>query len=176
MKRKRKYKDEKAAAAVPPIGDGANAPPAAAAAGAVVGTVAYHHDKIIKHFKARNVKESDTGTLQLKDKVTNISYDDLVKDLTHNYKKKKMHLSETQQTYALSMLRRTGMPASYIRNEILHDKYRNLLQTPPHQQQHAAGPQPPATPYLVPPKPIKKKRILGASRDWMDTVDDIFTT
>ncbi|CAB4014537.1 Hypothetical predicted protein [Paramuricea clavata] len=168
MKKKRKYLDGKQEEAQLPDGDGGDGGVVGAAA--AMGTVAYHRDKIMKHFKNKQIKQSAGGKLQLGSTVTNISYDDLMRDLTHNYKKKKMNLNDAEQRKALLALRHSGMPASYIRNDVLHDRYRNLLQTPP----PPPGPQHlyqtpekqlPATPtYYQPPK---KRRVFGTSRWYM---------
>ncbi|CAB3989934.1 Hypothetical predicted protein [Paramuricea clavata] len=156
--------EEKQATQPPPVPDADGNDAAAAVA---VGTVAYHRAQIVKHFKNRQIKQSAGGKLQLGETVTNISFDDLMKDLTHNYKKKKLNLNDAEQRKALLALRHSGMPASYIRNDVLHDKYRNLLQTPPRQlpTQHAPQQSPTVTPRLY--KPVKKQRVLGTPRWYM---------
>jgi hypothetical protein len=162
MKKKDRYVDE--------VGKNQNAEPdarpAATAAVAGVGTVRDHYNKITKHFKVKGITGTEKG-LKFGSKTFNLNYEDVVQDLTHNYKANKMNLNGVEQEATLRILRKSGMPASYIRNKVLHDKYVNLLQTPKASQ--TATPPPPyttATP-LGAGEPIRRRRVLGQSRDYM---------
>jgi hypothetical protein len=165
MKKKAKYLDEVGQQRV----DGEPPPAAAAAAAGAavgVGTVAYHTQKITNHFKTKAITNTGKG-LSYGGKSFNLNYEDVMQDLTHNYKANKMNLSLNEQEATLRILRRSKMPASYIRNKILHDKYTNLLQTPK------------ATPITTPPPAyqtatprgrayaMRGKRVFGQQRPYM---------
>ena len=133
------------------------------------GTVAHHFNKITKHFKAKGITDTSKG-LKFGSKTFNLNYEDVVQDLTHNYKANKMNLSVSEQEATLRILRKSGMPASYIRNKMLHSKYVNLLQTPPRANRPQTATPPP--PYMSgTPQgaggPIRQRRVLGQSRDYM---------
>jgi hypothetical protein len=112
MKKKDRYVDEvgqikKNQNAVP------NAQATTTAAVAGVGTVRDHFDKITKHFKVKGIMNTEKG-LKFGSKTFNLNYEDVVQDLTHNYKANKMNLSAVEQEETLRILRKSGMPASYI--------------------------------------------------------------
>ena len=152
-----------------------DAPVPAATAAAGVGTVGHSEAKITEHFKKKGITDTGKG-LKYGLKTFNINYEDLMQDLTHNYKANKMNLNPNAQEATLRILRKSGMPASYIRNKLLHDKYVNMLQTPTTKQpavtaQPIQTPPPPyvtGTPILprVRPTPLKRKRIFGKPRDY----------
>jgi hypothetical protein len=169
MKKKDRYVDE-----VGQIAKNQNAVPNAqattttTAAVAGVGTVRDHFDKITKHFKVKGIMNTEKG-LKFGSKTFNLNYEDVVQDLTHNYRANKMNLSDVEQEATLRILRKSGMPASYIRNKVLHGKYVNLLQTPKANRPQTATPPPPYTTGtpLGAGGPIRRRRVLGTSRDYM---------
>jgi hypothetical protein len=153
-----------------------NVPAAAAAATAAtgVGTVLHSKAKITDHFKKKGITDTAKG-LKYGTKTFGINYEDLMQDLTHNYRADKMNLNPNAQAASLKILRKSGMPASYIRNKLLHDKYVNILATPittqptitaPPPIQTAPPPYATGTPILVRPTPLKRKRIFGQPRDY----------
>jgi hypothetical protein len=165
MKKKAKYIDE-VGQQQPADGQ----PPAAAAAAVAVGagTVAYHTQKIANHFKTKDIKNTDKG-LSYGGKSYNLIYEDVMQDLTHNYKANKMNLRPHEQEATLRILRRSKMPASYIRNRVLHDKYINLLQTPKDSPRMLPTP-PPAYTTATPRGRAfvaRGRRVLGQKRHYM---------
>ena len=165
MKKREKYADDVGQIAADAKGQNAAAGLAAAAGS---GTVAHSFAKITNHFKAKGITGTEKG-LKFGSKTFNINYEDIVQDLTHNYKANKMNLNGVQQEATLRILRKSGMPASYIRNKVLHDKYVNLLETPKPIRPQTATPPPPYTSGtpLGAGGPIRRRRVLGAPRDYM---------
>ncbi|CAB3977265.1 Hypothetical predicted protein [Paramuricea clavata] len=109
--------------------DAAQAPPVTAGpsgAGHKPGTVAYAMSKIDEHFQKHSVKPTDTG-IKTKDSTINISYQDMMEDLTRNYTQTTPNLTDARQRRVLLLLKKTNMPISYIRNKKMKEQYRQLL-------------------------------------------------
>ena len=67
-------------------------------------------------------------------KTIGISYQDMLVDLTHNFTKTAPNLTDGETEKVLRVLRQTRMPANYIQNKKLHNKYKELLEAPVQKQ------------------------------------------
>jgi hypothetical protein len=95
----------------------------------------------------------------------------MMADLTHNFIKTKSNLTPSQHVRVLKALKKTGMPARYIRNRKLHEQYKGLDETPspppplptPVAPEHAKDVDTPFQPGYTP----IKNRVKGQKRDYM---------
>jgi hypothetical protein len=67
--------------------------------GPTAGCIPYHVKIIGDHLKKHKVVDTEKG-LKFGSKTINVSYDDMMADLTHNYTKTEPHLTNTQQEYS----------------------------------------------------------------------------
>ena len=152
-KKKRKYLKEQAELRPENV--------AAAAGLPTVGSIAYHSKLITAHLNRNNIVATGKGT-KFGTKSSPIPYEDMLADLTKNYVKTAPNLTPGQHTTILKALKKTGMPARYIRNKKLHAQYRQLDEpVPPPVQQIPATQQQEA--FQTPIKRRKK----GEKRDYM---------
>ncbi|CAB3978335.1 Hypothetical predicted protein [Paramuricea clavata] len=110
--------------------DGANAPVPVTAgvsgAGHKAGTVAASAHKIEQHLQKHDVKPIANG-IKMGDTELNISYEDMMEDLTRNYTQTQPNLTPNNRRRVLILLKRTGMPVSYVRNKKMKEEYKQLL-------------------------------------------------
>ncbi len=81
--------------------------------------------KISVYLKGQGVRRTPKG-INYAGKTFNISYQDVMNDLTHNYKRKETNLSVAKTSEALKILKKTRMPASFIKNEAIKKKYKDM--------------------------------------------------
>ena len=138
-----------------------NVPQTAAAGLPTVGSIAYHNKLITAHLNRNNIVATEKGT-KFGTKSLAIPYEDMLADLTKKYVKTAANLTDNQHATILKALKKTGMPARYIRNKKLHLQYKKLNEPapapPPVQQIPAAGKEAFETPV---------KRVKGKRRDYM---------
>ncbi|CAB4003039.1 Hypothetical predicted protein, partial [Paramuricea clavata] len=110
--------------------DAANAPvpvtAGASGAGHKPGTVAASAQKIEQHLQKHDVKPIANG-IKMGDTELNISYQDMMEDLTRNYTQTQPNLTANNRRRVLILLKRTGMPVSYVRNKKMKEEYKQLL-------------------------------------------------
>ena len=121
--------------------------------GPTAGSIPYHVKIIGDHLKKHKLVDTDKG-LKFGSKTINVSYDDMMADLTHNYNKTEPHLTNTQQELVLKALKKTKMPVQYIRNKKLHKQYKVLGEpaVPQLLQEHAKDVVPPPFQQAMPVK------------------------
>jgi hypothetical protein len=154
-KKKRKYLKEQAELRPENV--------AAAAGLPTVGSIAYHSKLITAHLNRNNIVATGKGT-KFGTKSSPIPYEDMLADLTKNYVKTAPNLTPNQHTTILKALKKTGMPARYIRNKKLHLQYTKLnepVPPPPPVQQIPAGEKQEAFQTPI------KRREKGKKRDYM---------
>ncbi len=99
--------------------------------GAIVagrGTKILEIEKRIKTFlKNKKIVKNRRGTLNYKGHDTGVNYDDLLEDLTHDFKKTDTNLSKPIMTKALKVLKKESMPVSYIKNKKIKLEYKTLI-------------------------------------------------
>ncbi|CAB3976759.1 Hypothetical predicted protein [Paramuricea clavata] len=130
----------------------------ASGAGHKPGTVAASAAKIEEHLRKHNVKPVPHG-IKYGDNDLNISYQDMLEDLTRNYVQTQPNLNDNNRRRVLLLLKRTNMPISYIRNRAIKEQYKQML----NQSKQPSKPQPTSipTPKTGSGKTRKKRQYLS---------------
>lgn len=120
------------------------------------GTKEHAKQTIIQFFKDNRVTKGNSGNIKYGDTQSNISFKDLISDLVTNNRKVPSNLTKNELNTGLAHLGRLGMPAGYIRNVNLREKYKAIKE----RQQSADTPgTSQATPVSVRVKRVTVKRL-----------------
>jgi hypothetical protein len=120
MKKKEKFKGALAVAPPAAANDDDNAAPRGRQP--LQGSVVSHHNLIKSFLKRQGVQKTNKG-LKAGSKTINVSYDDLLYDLTHNPSKTQANLNPRETEASLNFFKSLRMPASFIRNQKLRKRF-----------------------------------------------------
>ncbi|CAB4040041.1 Hypothetical predicted protein, partial [Paramuricea clavata] len=132
----------------------------ASGAGHKPGTVAASAAKIEQHFQKHNVKPTAQG-IRYGSNDLNISYQDMLEDLTRNYVQTQPNLNDHSRRRVLLLLKKTNMPISYIRNKTIKEQYKQMLS----QSGQASKPGPSAIPTPIAKSKGKQRKARGYLSD-----------
>lgn len=90
------------------------------------GSKGHATQELLKFFKSHQITKAPSGNIRVKQQESQINYEDLVKDLTTDNKKKKPNLTNSELEIALAHLHEIGLPTSLIRSAALKAKYKKI--------------------------------------------------
>ncbi len=117
--------------------------------------------RIITFFKNKKIVKNRRGTLNYKGWDTGVNYEDLLEDLTHDYKKTETNLSKPVMTKALKVLKKEAMPVSYIKNKKIKSEYKTLIEVNSDSDDVSDSSLPSTSTLATPKTPVSRGRFGG---------------